>query len=155
MTNTLVTVALAAARDVPIAGSVVAPIDAAALSGQANQVVSYITRKLRDRADVRLLLSPADELSRVFVAEMTGQQVADALLCSLIRTSELLDYWTVGYMISMQESMETYLGHSLLQFRASTPLIKSDGVTISQSLQTFPLRFSPKRRHGNFSSAKI
>ena len=68
ITKTAVTIGLAAARDVPVAGSLLAPVDAAAAADQVNRARAYLARKFRDHADVRLLLSPADELTPVFVA---------------------------------------------------------------------------------------
>ena len=68
LTKTAVTIGLAAARDVPIAGSLLAPVDAAAAADQINRARTYLARRLRDHADVRLLLSPADELTPVFVS---------------------------------------------------------------------------------------
>jgi hypothetical protein len=58
LTKTAVTIGLAAARGVPFAGSLLAPVDVAAAADQANQAREYLARKLRDHRDVRLLLSP-------------------------------------------------------------------------------------------------
>ena len=63
LTRTAVTIGLAAARDVPFAGSLLAPVDAAAAADQANRAREYLARKFSDHRDVRLLLSPADELT--------------------------------------------------------------------------------------------
>jgi len=96
LTKTAVLVALAAARDVPIAGSLLAPVDAAAAAEQANQARSYIARKLRDHTDMSLLISPTDELTRAFVRGLNrvgaSQQLA-FFFDTYERTSQLLDRW--------------------------------------------------------------
>jgi hypothetical protein len=72
ITKTAVVIGLAAARDIPLAGSLLAPVDAAAAAEQADRMRAYLARKFSDHADVRLLLSPADELTPVFVAELAS-----------------------------------------------------------------------------------
>jgi tetratricopeptide (TPR) repeat protein len=96
LTKTAVTIGLAAARDVPFAGSLLAPVDAAAAADQINRARTYLARKFRDHADVRLLLSPADELTPVFVSDMdhaaAGRPVA-LFIDTYERTGPLLDQW--------------------------------------------------------------
>ena len=96
LTKTAVTIGLAAARDVPIAGSLLAPVDAAAAADQVNRARTYLARKFRDHADVRLLLSPADELTPVFVSDL-DRAAADRPVALFIdtyeRTGPLLDRW--------------------------------------------------------------
>jgi hypothetical protein len=58
VTKTAVIIGLAAARDPPFAGSLVAPVDAAAVTDQADRAHVYLARRFKDHADVRLLLSP-------------------------------------------------------------------------------------------------
>ena len=96
LTRTAVTIGLAAARDMPIAGSLLAPMDAAAAADQINRARTYLARKFRDHAEIRLLLSPADELTPVFVSDMdraaAGRPVA-LFIDTYERTSPLLDRW--------------------------------------------------------------
>jgi tetratricopeptide (TPR) repeat protein len=96
LTKTAVTIGLAAARDVPFAGSLLAPVDAAAAADQINRARTYLARKYRDHADVRLLLSPADELTPVFVSGLdraaAGRPVA-LFIDAYERTGPLLDHW--------------------------------------------------------------
>jgi tetratricopeptide (TPR) repeat protein len=96
LTKTAVTIGLAAARDVPIAGSLLAPVDAAAAADQINRARTYLARKFRDHADIRLLLSPADELTPVFFSDMdratAGRPVA-LFIDTYERTGSLLDRW--------------------------------------------------------------
>lgn len=96
LTKTAFTIGLAAARDIPVAGSLLAPVDPAGAAEQANRARTYLTRRLRDHADVRLLLSPADELTPVFVAELNrvvaGRPVA-LFFDTYERTGLVLDHW--------------------------------------------------------------
>jgi tetratricopeptide (TPR) repeat protein len=96
LTKTAVTIGLAAARDIPFAGSVLAPVDAAAAADQANQAREYLAKKFSDHRDVRLLLSPADELTPVFVAGLNraaaGRTVA-LFFDTYERTAPFLDQW--------------------------------------------------------------
>jgi tetratricopeptide (TPR) repeat protein len=96
ITKTAIVVGLAAARDIPVAGSLLAPVDASAAADQADRARAYLTRKFSDHADVRLVLSPADELTPVFVAEIervaAGRPVA-LFFDTYERTGPLLDSW--------------------------------------------------------------
>jgi len=55
VTKSAVKIGLHAARDVPIAGSVLAPVNADAAADQVNRARVYLARKFSDRADLRLL----------------------------------------------------------------------------------------------------
>ena len=99
ITKTAVTIGLAAGRDVPVVGSLLAPVDAAAVADQANRTRAYLARKFSDHADVRLLLSPADELTPIFVVGLN--RVAEGCPVALFfdtyeRTGPLLDRWLRG-----------------------------------------------------------
>ena len=89
-------IGLTAARDVPFAGSLLAPVDAAATADQVNQARAYLARKLKDHADVRLLSSPVDELTPVFVAGLNSVP-ADSPVALFFdtyeRTGPVLDRW--------------------------------------------------------------
>jgi tetratricopeptide (TPR) repeat protein len=96
LTKTAVIIGLAAARDVPVAGSLLAPIDAAAAGDQVNRARAYLARKFTDHADVRLLLSPADELTPVFVSGLDRAAAGRPLALffdTYERTSPVLDGW--------------------------------------------------------------
>ena len=96
LTKTAVTIGLAAARDIPVAGSLLAPIDASAAAEQANQAREYLARKFSDHRDVRLLLSPADELTPVFVAGLNRAAATRTIALffdTYERTESLLDKW--------------------------------------------------------------
>jgi tetratricopeptide (TPR) repeat protein len=96
LTRTVVSIGLAAVRDVPIAGSLVAPVDPAVAAELANRAREYLARKFRDHGVVRLLLSPADELTPLLVAGMNrapaGRTIA-LFIDTYERTGVLLDEW--------------------------------------------------------------
>lgn len=96
LTRTAVTIGLAAARGIPVAGGLIAPMDLPSTADQVNRARVYLARRLRDHADVRLLLSPAEELGPVFVADL-NRVAADRSLALFIdayeRTSLVLDHW--------------------------------------------------------------
>jgi tetratricopeptide (TPR) repeat protein len=96
ITKAAVMAGLAAAGDIPVAGSLLAPLDPAAAADQVNQARLYLTRKFKGHADVRLLLSPVDELAPVFVSEI-GRIAADRPVAFFFdtyeRTAPLLDSW--------------------------------------------------------------
>jgi tetratricopeptide (TPR) repeat protein len=96
LTKTAVTIGLAAARDIPVAGSLLAPVDVAATADQANEAREYLARRLSDHRDVRLLLSPADELTPVFVSGLSraiAGHTAAFFFDTYERTGLLLDAW--------------------------------------------------------------
>lgn len=96
LTKTAVAIGLAAARDVPVAGSLLAPIDASAAADQANQVRKYLVQKFGDHGDAQLLLSPEDQLTPLFVSDLN--RVASNHSIALFvdtyeRTGLILDEW--------------------------------------------------------------
>ena len=96
LTKTAVTVGLAAARDIPVAGSLLAPVDSAAVAEQANQARAYLTKRFGGKEDAQLLLSPEDELTPLLVADLNrvygGRQVA-LFFDTYERTGRGLDGW--------------------------------------------------------------
>jgi hypothetical protein len=98
LTKTAVTIGLAAARDIPFAGILLAPADAAAAE-QANQAREYLARKFSNHSDIRLLLSPVDELAPAFVAALNrssaGREMA-LFFDTYERTGLVLDKWLRG-----------------------------------------------------------
>ena len=95
LTKTAVTIGLAAARDVPVAGSLLAPVDASAAADQAEQARKYLMRKFSDHGDTQLLLSPG-RLTPLFVSGL-GTAAADHGIALFIDTYErsglILDDW--------------------------------------------------------------
>ena len=72
LTRTAVTAGLHAARAVPVAGALAASVDSAATADQVNRARAHLAAKIRDRADLQLLLSPVGELTRVFACRPDG-----------------------------------------------------------------------------------
>jgi len=96
LTGTAVTIGLAAARDVPVAGSLLAPVDAAAAADQVNRAREYLARKFTDHSVMRLLISPAEELTPVFLTGL-NRAAADRVIALFFdtyeRTGLILDHW--------------------------------------------------------------
>lgn len=70
ITRSAVRVGLAAAREVPLLGSAADAVDAAAAAEQVDRLRAYLSKKFRSSDDVRLLLSPAEVLTKVFLADL-------------------------------------------------------------------------------------
>lgn len=96
LTKTAVTIGFAAARGIPVAGSLLTPVQPSGVADQVNRARVYVTRRLGNHADVRLVLSPADELTPVFVAELNrvaaGRTIA-LFVDTYERTGLVLDHW--------------------------------------------------------------
>ena len=93
-TKAAVTIGLAAARDIPFAGSLLAPVDQVAAAEHANRARAYLARKFSDHADVRLLMSPVDELTPVFVSgisRIAGNRLVALFIDTYERTGLVLD----------------------------------------------------------------
>lgn len=138
LTKTAVTIGLAAARDVPIAGSLLAPVDAAAAADQINRARTYLARKFRDHADVRLLLSPADELTPVLSPIWIAQRPAGQSRCSSTLTSAPAHCWTAGFAASTTDSTGTCRKPSSPPFPARSRSTPTCGEIISPLSPTFP-----------------
>ena len=139
LTKTAATIGFGAVCKLPGAGPFLAPVDAAAVADQANQAREYLARKFSDYRDVRLLLSPADELTPVFVAGLNraaaGRTVA-LFFDTYERTGLLLDKWLCslyagryGYLpetlvttISGQKPLDPNLWSEYLPVIADIPL---------------------------------
>ena len=96
LTKAAVTIGFSVARDVPIAGNLLAPVDVGTAADQVDRARIYLARKFGDHADVRLLLSPVDELTPVFISGIeraaVGRPVA-LFIDTYERTGPLLDRW--------------------------------------------------------------
>lgn len=96
LTKTVVTIGVAAARDIPVAGSLLAPLDAKTVADQADQARKYLAQKFSDHADVQLLTSPEDELTPSFVSGLCAASAgrpAVLFIDTYERTGLLLDDW--------------------------------------------------------------
>jgi tetratricopeptide (TPR) repeat protein len=96
LTKTAVTISLAAVRDVPVAGSLLAPVDTATAADQVNRAREYLARKFTDHSVMRLLMSPAEELTPIFVDGL-NRAAADHTIALFLdtyeRTGLILDHW--------------------------------------------------------------
>jgi tetratricopeptide (TPR) repeat protein len=95
LTNAAVRIGLHAVGSVPIAGSVLAALDPAAIASQANEARSYLVRKYKEH-EVRVLLSPAEELTPFFVIGLNQATVNHPIALffdTYERTAPLLDRW--------------------------------------------------------------
>ncbi len=96
LTKAAITIGMSAARDIPFAGSLLAPVDIGAAADQADRARVYLARKFSDHADLRLLLTPEAELTPVFVAGLdhvaAGRQIA-LFFDTYERTALFLDRW--------------------------------------------------------------
>lgn len=96
LTKTAVTISLAAARDMPVAGSLLAPLDATAVAEQANQARTYLMKKFGDKGEAQLLLSPEDELTPLFVSDLNRAPAGRPIsffFDTYERTGPVLDDW--------------------------------------------------------------
>ncbi len=154
LTKTAITIGLAAARDVPLAGSLLAPVDAAAALDQFDRARAYLARKFSDHADVRLLLSPADELTPVFVAGVNRAAKTSRSRCSSTPTSAPARYWTAGSAACTQGDTGTCQAPSSPPSRGRARSIPTVGGTTSLSLPTFPWSRSVTLRRASSSPAR-
>lgn len=139
ITKTAVTIGLAAARDIPVAGSVLAPLDPAATADQVDNARAYLARRFTDHGDVKLLLSPAAELTPPFVAGLNraarGRDIA-LFFDTYEQTGPHLDQWlrdlyagrygdlpeTLVTTISGQSPLDANLWADYLAVMADIPL---------------------------------
>ena len=96
ITKTAVRVGLSAAHAAPGVGGLADAVDKVAAAEQADQLRQYLARKFRRREDVRLLLSPAEALSPVFIEALArvGRRRPLALFFDTYeQTGTFLDGW--------------------------------------------------------------
>jgi len=94
LTQTAVTIGLKAASSVPLAGSLLAALEPASASQQVNQLRTYLTKRLRN--DAELLLSPAEALTPLFVADLNrvaASRPVALFIDAYERTGLVLDDW--------------------------------------------------------------
>ncbi|GAA1665781.1 tetratricopeptide repeat protein [Glycomyces endophyticus] len=98
VTTTTVRTGLALARTVPMAGAVAEFVDADAVALQANRFRAYLVRRFGKKADIDLLLSPIDVLTRAFVAavnEVAATRPALLMFDTFERTAPYLESWVL------------------------------------------------------------
>ena len=157
VTKTAVAIGISAARSAPVAGGVLAQVDAAAVGDQVNQARAYLARKFKDHADVRLLLAPESELTSAFVTGLNriGADRPIALFFdSYERTGLFLDRWLLGLYsaqygflpeklittISGQNQLDQNLWHKYRPVIADMPLTPFSEAEARQFLASKEIR---------------
>ncbi|VVJ25022.1 Uncharacterised protein [Amycolatopsis camponoti] len=96
LTRSAVRIGLRAAEDIPLVGPFAKELNTDAVAGQADRLRSYLTSKLRNHLDVRLMLSPVEVLTPLFVADL-GEIAAERPIVLFFdtyeRTGVFLDAW--------------------------------------------------------------
>ncbi len=94
LTRSTVRASLAAAGEVPVVGSLAKAIDAKSAAEDVDKLRVFLSRKLRSRDDVQLVMSPADVLTPALVNDLNALKQPVALFFDTYeRTSPFLDQW--------------------------------------------------------------
>lgn len=96
LTATTVRAGMALAKSVPVAGAVTEFVDTEALASQANRFRAFLVKKFKKKADIDLLLSPVDVLTRAFIESVNGIAAErPVVLCfdTFERTAPYLEDW--------------------------------------------------------------
>jgi tetratricopeptide (TPR) repeat protein len=108
ITRSAVRVGLAAAREVPLLGMAADTVDAAAAAEQVDRLRAYLSKKFRSSDDVRLLLSPAEVLTKVFLADLDklAERHPVALFFDTFeRTAPYLEGWLLDVLTGKHGSV--------------------------------------------------
>jgi tetratricopeptide (TPR) repeat protein len=100
LTTTAIQIGLGAAGLVPIAGTLTSQLDSATIAEQADRLRKYISKKYRSH-EIRLLLSPVEELTPAFVdgLQSAANRAGLALFFdSYEHTATLLDSWLIDVL---------------------------------------------------------
>jgi len=96
LTKTVVKAGFELAKSLPGGGLAAEVIDPAAAAKQLEQLQSYLAAKFKRQADIRLLLDPAEELTKPFVEDLwripESRQIA-LFFDTFERTSPVLETW--------------------------------------------------------------
>lgn len=101
VTRTAVKVALHASKGIPGAAPIVDLVNADEAADAAEEVRAYLSRKLSNSKDVRLLMNPIDELTPHFVrclAQVGMQHNMAILFDTYERTSPILETWLLDLL---------------------------------------------------------
>ncbi|MFB9661843.1 AAA family ATPase [Glycomyces mayteni] len=99
LTASTVRAGMALAKSVPVAGAITEFVDADALASQANRFRAYLVQKFGKKADIDLLLSPVDVLSRAFVQslnDIAAQRPVVLCFDTFERTAPYLEDWLLN-----------------------------------------------------------
>jgi tetratricopeptide (TPR) repeat protein len=96
LTRSAVRIGLRAAEDIPLVGPFAKELNTDAVAGQVDRLRSYLNGKLRNHHDVRLMLSPVEVLTPLFVSdlgEIAAERPVVLLFDTYERTGAFLDAW--------------------------------------------------------------
>ncbi|SFW75280.1 Tetratricopeptide (TPR) repeat [Amycolatopsis australiensis] len=96
LTRSAVRIGLRAAEDIPLVGPFAKELNTDAVAGQVDRLRSYLNGKLRNHHDVRLMLSPVEVLTPLFVAdlgEIAAERPVVLFFDTYERTGAFLDAW--------------------------------------------------------------
>ncbi|MFJ1759079.1 tetratricopeptide repeat protein [Amycolatopsis sp. NPDC088138] len=101
LTRSAVRIGLRAAEDIPVVGSFAKELDREALSNQVEKFRAFLSVKLRNQHDVRLLMSPVEELTPVFVSELhavAAKRPVVLFFDTFERTGSFLERWLLDLL---------------------------------------------------------
>lgn len=101
LTRSAVRIGLRAAEDIPVVGSFTKELDRDALANQVEKFRAFLSVKLRNQHDVRLLMSPVEELTPVFVSELhavAAKRPVVLFFDTFERTGSFLERWLLDLL---------------------------------------------------------
>lgn len=139
LTRSAVRVGLRAAGDVPFLGALASTVDEDAAADRADRLRRFVAGKFRNDDDIRLVLSPVEELTPVFVADLTAAATTAPVavfLDTYERTGTVLDPWLLDLLggrygelpvelmvtVAGQHPLDANRWADFLGFRADMPL---------------------------------
>lgn len=111
-TRSAVEIGLAAARMVPVVGGAAGALDAKATADQVDRLRAHLSKKLRNSEDVQLLLSPAESLSKYFVADLrrlAHDRPIALFFDTFERTAPFLEDWLLDLLSSRHGELPAQL----------------------------------------------
>ncbi|MEU5873462.1 tetratricopeptide repeat protein [Glycomyces sp. NPDC047369] len=96
LTTSTVRAGMALAKSVPVAGAITEFVDTDALASQANRFRAFLVQKFKKKADIDLLLSPVEVLTREFVGavnRITAERPVVLCFDTFERTAPYLEDW--------------------------------------------------------------
>ncbi len=101
LTRSAVRIGLRAAEDIPVVGSFAKELDRDAISNQVEKFRAFLSVKLRNQHDVRLLMSPVEELTPIFVNELrevAAKRPVVLFFDTFERTGVFLERWLLDLL---------------------------------------------------------
>jgi tetratricopeptide (TPR) repeat protein len=101
LTRSAVRIGLRAAEDIPVVGAFTKELDRDAISNQVEKFRAFLSVKLRNQHDVRLLMSPVEELTPIFVDELrevAAKRPVVLFFDTFERTGVFLERWLLDLL---------------------------------------------------------